>query len=49
MYPAAMLEGNNTLTKVAVQEYANYYTCESYTINIYNGADQPETLIGTDA
>ncbi len=48
MYPAAMLEGNNTLTKVAVQEYANYYTCESYTINIYNGADQPETLIGTE-
>ena len=48
MYPAAMLEGNNTLTKVAVQENANYYTCESYTINIYNGADQPETLIGTE-
>ena len=48
MYPAAMLEGNNTLTKVAVQESSTYYTCESYTIKIYAGADQPETLLGTE-
>ena len=48
MYPAAMLEGNKNLTKVAVYENATYYTCESYTINIYQGIDQPVTLIGTD-
>ena len=48
MYPAAMLEGNKNLTKVAVYENATYYTCESYTINIYQGINQPETLVGTE-
>ncbi len=48
-YPAEMLEGNNTLTKVAVMESSYYVDTIPYTINIYSG-DTPETgtLVGTE-
>ena len=48
MYPAYMIQGHTTLTKVAVQESATYYTAANYTVNIYSGKDQPETLLGTE-
>ena len=48
MYPKDMLEGNTTLTKVAVQESADYYTCASYLIHVYQGEEQPTTLLGSE-
>ena len=49
MYPASVREGKNYLTKVGIYEKAEYYTMESYTVNIYTGGDNaPGTLVATD-
>ena len=46
MYPFYMLQGNTTLSKVALQENANF--SGDYTINIYVGGEtEPETLLAT--
>ena len=49
MYPATQLNGNSYLNKIAIYEEANYYTMDSYTVNVYTGGDDaPETLVGTE-
>ena len=47
-YPAEMLQGNKVLTKIALQENANFTVDSVYTINIYNGDSiRPTTLVAT--
>ena len=47
MYPASMLQLNNTLTKIAFQETT--YQTGDITVNIYSGGDTaPGTLVGTE-
>ena len=49
MYPASVREGKVYLTKVGIYEKAEYYTMESYTVNIYTGGDNaPGTLVATE-
>ncbi|MBQ3709532.1 MAG: fibronectin type III domain-containing protein [Bacteroidales bacterium] len=48
MYPASMLNGNNTLTKVAFYETSYYSDGDPITIEIYSGGDaEPQTLMAT--
>jgi hypothetical protein len=51
MFPSSMLGTNNTLTKVALYEYATYfYQGIDLAINIYSGGDtEPGTLLFTDS
>ena len=48
MYPASMLNGNNTVTKFAMYEYSTWQTASTYTVRFYTGgSSSPGTLVGT--